>query len=321
MVDIYHYGWKKYVLKAIDKLLAEVKIDYVVLSYGPPIILTLAHELSKRYKLKTIVEFRDAYINETDEGLILKIKTRTLNKLCSNVKAFIFASDGMRDYFFKTVNNKLQTKPVFTLHHGFDADQMLNNGSLISTDIKVINMFEDFKKHKELIAIFPGTLYKGQDMEFFIKALKQINSSKKELLGIILLGAYFDSRDKIEESNDLIILPRVSKNCSLKLLNKSDILLLPVWQGRYTGLSGKVSEYCGLNKLIAVSPKPQTDLMEFLKCNENAHVFSTVDEFVKFTENVLTQKIKPVMHTTNIYSREYSYLQLSKFIKNLNEAN
>lgn len=315
-VDVYHAGWEKYVYKVISRLqLEDKKIDYVILSYGPPVVLKLAKYIHHKFGLKCILEFRDSYITEEDKGRILKVKQKILNDYCKDVKAFIFASEGIASYFNVNVNYRLKSIPTHVLYHGFDSPLADDNFSI--TERNAQSKIEAFLNKKKVVAIFPGTLYSGQNIDFFIDGMNLVNKIDKNNMGICFLGSYFDSRIAIEESENIILLPKVSKYFAIEIMKKCQLLLLPVWNNRYSGFSGKVSEYCALNKFIGVSPNPQNDLKFFLESNPNAIFFSNTTSLVEFILQLCKKEINPITLDSKIYSKKEYFKRLADFLSKI----
>lgn len=316
-VDVFHEGWRTYFFEALKAITLKQKIDAIVLSYGPPVVLSLIPEIQKTYHIPILVEFRDAYINEQDKGFIRRIKVKNSNRLLKNVAGFIFASQGMKDYFNAHSTASIAQKPQVVLYHGFDEATLKQPAIVSETEKQAFEVFNEFKSKHKVVAIFPGTLYKGQDMDFFVEVCKKINAQEEGSMGICFVGTYFDARQPIDDNEHVLKLPKVSKHCTIQLLQESDILLVPVWHNRYTGFSGKISEYCYLNKLIVVSPNPQADLKDYLTENKNAYFFSNQNEFIHFVVQVSRNNIKPVLQDVNKYTRSTSYSHLAQFMNNL----
>mgnify|MGYP001154044058 FL=1 len=74
-IDPYHSIWADNAFEKFSSIHSKSKIDHIILSYGPPIVLKLARMIRKQFpEVKVLVDFRDLYINESDGVFHLQMK-------------------------------------------------------------------------------------------------------------------------------------------------------------------------------------------------------------------------------------------------------
>ncbi len=271
--DLFHENFIKWSIEGFKVFFSGNKYDLIIASFGPPAAIAVAKELSNRYNIPYVVDFRDAYITEkhTDvRRIILMVMQNYLLKNCNGV---IFASDGMKDYFFKNSFRALKNIDYEIVYNGAVESCFNKVENYDNKDEDVVDQFIRIKNNYDLIFIHTGTIYKEQDINFFLDGLKALKDVK---VGIVLLGLTSLTSINQEQYPDVYILPKVAHQTSVYLQQDSDALLLPVYKNRYTGWSGKTFEYLATGKIIFCSPGPQKDLLPFF--NENKNVVILKDE-------------------------------------------
>jgi hypothetical protein len=94
--------------------------------------------------------------------------------------------------------------------------------------------------------------------------------------------------------------------------------VLPVWNGRYTGFSGKTMEYLASGNLVFCSPEPQQDLMEFFSLSENVIVLKDQEFFKETCRKMIRGGIKrKEIGDNSIFTRKHWIRHLSVFLKDL----
>ncbi len=290
-VDVFHYGWIRYAEMAFEKECSKNKYDFIISSYGPPISMLLANRISKKHSIPFLIDFRDSYINEKDKTYHLKMKQFSLNRMLSNCSGLIFSTEGMQNYFAGKVSKKINEIPFCVVYNGVDE---VTNGWIEKGEIA--KSFYQIKQKHTLLLLHTGTLYEGQNSKFFIEAVERYNEANKKNVAIVFLGLAENKANEIPRLPFIYFLPKVGHSAAMYFQKEADALLLPIWDGRYTGFSGKTQEYLYSGNFIITSPNPQNDLKTFLNLSPNVKICNDYNSFEDFI--------------SKICSRNYSKLQL-----------
>lgn len=315
-VDVIHYSWLDQVKNAFEAELKENKYDLLLSSYGPPIMMLVAKELSRLYKIPYVVDFRDSYINEQDKGFHLLMKRYIQNSVLKNASGFVFATQAMADLFQKNSNNRLKQTPQVVVYNGVDPETI--SASFSSEDKGIVERFNRLKESHSMVFLHAGTLYDGQNLGFFINALDQYNKKFDTNCVIVLVGLSENNNKIFHDRSSVIVLPKVSHSSSMFLQSKADALLLPIWDGRYSGFSGKTLEYLYSENFILTSPNPQNDLMDFFSISPNVRISKDAASFERIVDDIRTGKDqkKPITTKDRLF-RSYWINELGEFIKKL----
>lgn len=299
-VDVFHYSWHEYAMKVFEKNLASNKYDCIIASYGPPTVLLTAAKISEKYKIPWIADFRDIFIDENDKGLIRLLKKRTQEKLLQNAMMIVFASEGMRSYFNQSASKKLREKKSLVIYNGVTFQ---DSSAYAPEDGETVRTFQVIKETYKIVLLHTGTVYPGQNIQFFIDAVNKCNEKAKRV-ALVFLG--INSDHKLTKSDNFFFLPKTLNKTSIYLQQHASALILPVWDGRYTGLSGKTPEYLWSNNFVFVSPNPQHDLMNFMKDAPNVYVFNNEIEIMDIFETMVSGKlVKKQAVNKDKYTREF----------------
>ena len=316
-IDIFHHGWLDYVIKAYEEELSENNYDFIISSYGPPITILAGHTLSIKYNIPWIVDFRDLYITEKDSIHHQFLKKITIEKLLLKAKGYLFVSGGMRDFFVTKVSNKLRMKPYCIVHNGIDIDNNSINSS--TSDVEVKERLEYIKSHSDITLLHTGTIYSGQNISFFTSKIERLSDELNIIISIVFVGLP-ENNVYVNKGKGIYFFKRVSYNTSLQLQQMVDALLLPIWDGRYTGFSGKTYEYIYSNSIVLTSPNPQTDLIEFWN---NFNNIITVNNYIHLKDILKKMHLGSVLKQKNgnieRLKRSFYVRKLSVFLKSLND--
>lgn len=307
-VDVFHYGWIKYAEQAFSKEFSKNKYDFIISSYGPPISMLLAKRLSENYNIPFLIDFRDSYIDEKDVSYHLIMKRIILNSMLKNASGLIFSTDGMKEFFMSKVYRSVNNIPTCVIYNGVDEECKgeVDRG-------EVYEKFQKIKKSHDLLLLHTGTIYEGQNISFFIKSVCKYNEDNRQNVAIVFLGLAENNIKKIMENQCIYFLPKVNHSTALFFQKKASALLLPVWDGRYTGFSGKTQEYLFSENFIITSPNPQKDLKNFLDISPNVLI---PKDYISFS-NILDIIYKGKLNKIPLVGKEKLYR--SFWVKKLNE--
>jgi hypothetical protein len=316
VIDVFHFGWIPYMLDAYEKEFSKNKYDFIISSFGPPIMMLAANMLSKKSGTPFLIDFRDAYINEEDKGIHYFLKKRNQQKLLKHSAGLTFSTEGMKNYYLKRAGAEFMNKPTCIVYNGVEDGPTIEKDSLL--DRMSIKQFDDFKNKHSLLLVHTGTLYQGQNIQFFIDAVERYNLKHKKNAAIVFLGLAQNKIDKIPSKTFIFYLNKVNLQTSLYIQKNASALLLPIWDGRYTGFSGKTLEYIYSGNFVITSPKPQPDLKDFFDISSNIFVANDVDAFGDIIQCIDTEKClrKPLINSEKLF-RSYWIKDLSNFLSKL----
>lgn len=312
-VDVFHYGWIKYAEKAFENELSKNKYDFIISSYGPPISMLLAKRLSEKYNIPFLIDFRDSYIDEKDASYHLAMKKIIANKMLRKASGLVFSTDGMKNYFSLKAPKHLASIPSCVVYNGVEEDV---NPNIEKSDVSV--EFDRIKSTHSMLLLHTGTLYEGQNMSFFISAVSKYNVENKQNVAIVFLGLAENKITELPRNSCIYFLPKVNHPTALFFQKEASALLLPIWDGRYTGFSGKTQEYLFSENLIITSPNPQEDLKLFLDLSPNVFIpkdYNSFSNILNSISNGVFKKI-PLPSKEKLY-RSFWVKQLNKFLVNL----
>lgn len=312
-IDVYHYGWIKYAMEAFNKELSHNKYDFIISSYGPPVSMLLAKEISDKNNIPYLIDFRDSYIDEKDVSYHLFMKRFVLKKMLSNSRGLIFSTDGMRDFFSLKVSQRLKNIPSCVVYNGVEESSIADK---LENDILL--EFNRIRKEHSMILLHTGTLYDGQNITFFIDSVNRFNAENQANVAIVFLGLAENRIKKLPEKSFIYYLSKVNHSTAMFLQKEASALLLPIWDGRYTGFSGKTQEYLFSGNYIITSPEPQKDLKLFLDLSPNVYISNSYNSFSVILKNISEGVyIKlPMLAKEKLY-RLYWVKQLKSFLINL----
>jgi glycosyltransferase involved in cell wall biosynthesis len=314
-IDVFHYGWLSYMMNAYEKEFSKNKYDFIVSSYGPPVMFLAAKMISEKSKTPYIIDFRDSYIDERDKGLHLFFKKRIQKTIVGNSAGIVFSTEGMRDYFFSKAGRNLIGKPNRIVYNGIETDADFDE-KVIDNDI--VEAFNKLKTQNDLVLLHTGTLYQGQNIKFFTDSVRQFNRTHQRKIVFIFLGlAENDACEKLE-MQDFVYLPKVNRSSAIKLQQLADALVLPVWAGRYTGFSGKTMEYLASGNIVLCSANPQKDMLDFFEKSMNVKVLDNYKMFESVCLGIMDKSIlKKSINDSSVFTRKYWVKHLSLFLGEL----
>ncbi|HLP10798.1 MAG TPA: hypothetical protein VK177_02640 [Flavobacteriales bacterium] len=319
-IDVYSYGWLKYVEMAFANEFSKNKYDFIIASYGPPITLLAAKSISNKYNIPFIADFRDIFINEKDKGYHLSMKKWQQRFLLSKSSGLLFVSEGMKDFFKQKAGTLLNKIPSAMVMNGWDEP----GTSKPELSVELMEQLTSIQSRHSVLLLHTGTVYPDQEMRFFTSALKKLNETLTgKKAAILFVGLPADIRDSKELAGENVyFIPKVNLQTSLYLQKLATALLIPVWHGRYTGFSGKLFEYIGSGNTVLVGPGMQKDVVDFTSNFRNVIHLKDYNDFniivSDLTESTRKQNI-PVNHEK--LTRAYWVKQLEIFLIALKKQN
>jgi glycosyltransferase involved in cell wall biosynthesis len=309
--DLFHENFINWSVNGFKKYFSGNKYNLIIASFGPPAAIMVAKKISEQYQIPFIVDFRDAYITEKHSGLRKLILMQMQNYLLEKSSGLVFASEGMRDYFFSNSFKKVKNKDFEVVYNGAVDSCFSRVEGYDFSDQNVIESYQRIKQNYDLVLIHTGTIYKDQDIRFFLDGILNLSDIK---VGIVLLGLTSNTSIDPFKYPDVHVLPKVKHKTSIYLQQESDALLLPVYKNRYTGWSGKTFEYLASGKIILCSPEPQNDLLPFFNDNNNVVVLKDREDLRNNIQLLYSKSLKSGPFNEERIRKDYWLELFVKFI-------
>lgn len=266
---------------AADKEMKTNSYDLVMVSGNPFIQFQFGYALAKKYDVKWIADYRDAWTTSTINHIgrspfyrIYQLWDRYFERKWVGTASYITASS---DEIGREVS-ALCGVPHSTLFNGYD--RHLFDGLL------------EEEKRKDVFQIaYIGTLYQGQRIELFLTAYKKFIDLHHPKVKLLFPGLALDQKQAQRVTNALDgyadcfqITPRVPQEDILKIEKESHVLLHIAWQGHKGIVASKIYEYIGSGTRILVCPGDASSIDEIMRISQAGESIETVDEVVNFLE-------------------------------------
>lgn len=295
----------------------------LIISGNPFIQFKFGYLLHKKFKIKWIADYRDAWttseINDINKNKVFKI-TDLLEKYFE--KKWVSTASVVTASSIPIANGITDLTGIkgHPLYNGFEAD-----------DFKAV---KDRKQFDTFTITYVGTLYKGQKIEIFCDAFKQfIDANPNCNTKILFPGISFYKDQEVRIKNFMkgyeayyACTERMSREKILEIEVRSHILLHTAWQG-YSGIiASKIYEYIGSGSFILVTPSDKGAIENILTQSGCGLSSNTVEE----TVNILQKKYADFLHTipdkndtekekVKQFSREYQTKKLAEIISSINK--
>jgi len=241
--------WKYYAVSAANKVIKEEKIDFIITTSPPNSVHQIGYKLFKKHNIPWIMDLRDPWTNNKTAKLLPKnkltkfIDKRIENKLFENCSQLIVVSEGMKQEYQK------YAVKLSVLTNGFDA-----------ADYPTIQP----EKSEQFVLTYNGNFKNSQNIDAFWASLKELineNNDFKEKLVLQFVGKIteqsLNSIAKYGLNSNVNLIPYVEHSKSIELLNKANLLYLPIpnAEGNEGILTGKIFEYLATGKpILGIGP-------------------------------------------------------------------
>jgi glycosyltransferase involved in cell wall biosynthesis len=234
-------GPKAELYYAADDYLKNNKVDCIIATAEPYVLLKYASALGKKYNTKWIADYRDPWSqnNHVYKNYFLKKWFSLLEK---NIISRAESITTVSAFFEKKISVLANNKPFYIIPNGYD-ENAIEKAKLVDQESKVLSL------------AFVGTIYKWHPIKSFLNVIShfiisnpgiefRVNfygvSAENELSDMIKsdfsnLKPYIKIHNKIK--NDLF-LSELAKNNAMVLFN------------HYSTIGTKIYEFIGLKRLI-----------------------------------------------------------------------
>ena len=306
-----------YIFEEANRYLKNNKIDLILATGEPWINFYYASNLSKKYGIPWIPDYRDGWSTNT-----LRMNSRGLNRILnecfySKLERRILSST---NHIMASDPCELQKLKRLFPEHNF---HLVYNGF----DEDLIHEYSGIKQNCDQFNVsYAGTIYPFQDLETFLSGItKFVNEFPNPKLRINFIGAefYTEQIDRIFQSDASIhqyieTSPRISQGEVIKLLAASHLLLI-LSHPSHVALPAKIFEYFGLDRKILVSINDKSDIESLMNecsggylCDSEEDVYRAIKE--SYLEFIKTGKVVSGIENKEQYSRRYQTENLAKII-------
>ena len=306
-------GWNKYALKKADELIRQYNIDTVVTTSPPHSTQLIGLKLKQKFDIRWIADLRDPwtdiyYYNQFGHTALARtIDQNYERKVVENADLLITVSEDVKRIFAEKSKLPIAAKTV-VIPNGFDED-----------DFRINEVPPETKK----IITYTGTISEAYDVDCFLKALSQLDSSLKSQLLIRFVGKVPPPVEHKFRSTGLEVelAGYVDHPKSIEYLFRSGLLLLviPKVKNNKGILTGKFFEYLASEKPILAIGPTDGDLAKIIQETQCGQLFDYTDSdgMHRFLHEKLNNTTAP---SNNELANQYSRKALTRKISQILEA-
>ncbi len=290
----------------------------VIIATGEPFFLfKYAYELSIKYKIPWIADYRDGWTTNSVnipktiiEILVNKFYETREKQYLDSVSIITNASPTYAEDF----KLKYPHKDVKVVFNGYDSN--------------LYDKFSDVKQNSQIFTItYAGILYPYHQLELFLEGYKMfIKKRNIKVAELLFLGIEFypDQKERLVSYDSFLdpfikTTPRIAHEMVLSKLKESNLLLL-LTDENAKSLHAKVFEYLLSERKIILVKNDKGVLEHILKESKGGEVFSEVNEICDaickyYDEWLLTGEVKHSPILLEKYNRRYQAEVLANLIK------
>jgi glycosyltransferase involved in cell wall biosynthesis len=240
--------WRRAVLRRAEVIRRVCRPDLILVTYPPLEVLEIGLELSRRFGIPLVSDFRDGLLFRSIEEKRMKDHRCIREKYMETEKAVVAASElivavtpVLREYFLDTYPGSR----CGTVFNGYDEDEWhdLPGSTLAAGYFHIV--------HTGRFALSDSAV----DIRPFLAALRQANCNSRQIpVQLHLLGEYSRLerswlRDLINKGT-IVLLPLMGRRETLAFQKGADLLLLITRPGVRSGIPLKLFEYIFSGKPI-----------------------------------------------------------------------
>jgi hypothetical protein len=318
LVDAYYYGWKKHALDFFDRYLQYKKYDLVIATFNPLMTFVVAQEISKKYRIPWMAEYRDSFVTDVDHGRTLLYKRLVQARALQGVKKIIVVSEGIAEQLQRSLISKQRAIEIVLARNGYD--ELVQPG-IQEEDKPVWELYQQLRKSYKSVLLHTGTIYQDQNYPFFLDCVKRYNALNVSKIALVLVGLNKDGMPfNPLLQKDVYLLPKVTASTAMQMQNEADVLVLPAWYThRYTGFIAKVFEFLWFGKKVWCSPDPPTDFKQFISLFPHVEILQDYTAFETGMQKMQQERKQDAVTAFDktILTRRYWMQQLAVYIKQI----
>lgn len=305
-----------------ERIVKEEQTDLVVISGNPFIQFKFGYHLHKKFGVKWIADYRDAWttstINHLGRSIFYKFYQwydRSFEKKWVKTASLVTASsDEIGDSITDLIG--VRSKPIY---NGFDEN--------LFNDVQDV---EPIKSHFQIVYV--GTLYFGQDIEIFLDAYKRFIDQKRPKVQLLFPGLAADpiqlkriTNETVGYESFITISERVPHKEVLKIEKESHVLLHVAWKEHKGIIASKIYEYMGSGTKVLIAPGDNgaiDSLVTETKIGAICHTSESVEQFLndRYDAFLNTTKTVPLQESVGDiekYTRQSQARELELEIRKL----
>lgn len=219
--------WKKEVLNKISEDIDVSSYDYILASFPPQTNLEIGEELSKRYNIPLIIDYRDGLLYNPFPIIKIspfqKIRARNLEKrLAKHAILHVAVNSAIGDYF----RNEYHT-PTIDIPNGFDDEEIFTDSN--------------FELPKGFNIVYTGSLSLSRKT-YSIDQISRIIESNSDT-NFVFIGKFSKSELQIfTKYKNVFVYKQLERKKIIPIQRKADMLLL-VTGDEPSAMTGKLFEY------------------------------------------------------------------------------
>jgi|688.fasta_scaffold42797_3 hypothetical protein len=306
-----HSGWGKHVNKKLKTLTAEKKYDLIISSFSPITAHVVARDVSLKYNIPWIVDYRDLYsLNHTNPLGQKSIEFEV--DLIQTAKALITVSES-----FAESQKKIYKGKIIVANNGFRELFPCSNKRLDGS----------------LKVLYTGTIESEfQNLELFLNSVMEINKDKCLVVVTFVGSSCFDVRQYYSNlgrgiPNFIHLNGHVTREKSLTMQKSADLLLYLEWGNpKIDGvLLTKLYEYIASGSpIFRVGPNIQDEASKIFKKVGYANSLGTKKEIIDHLNSYILNKSIPNVRddaAASYYSYASIALRLDKDLRRIIQNN
>jgi glycosyltransferase involved in cell wall biosynthesis len=293
----------------------------LIISGNPYIQFKFAYNLNKKYGVRWIADYRDAWTNSKINHISRNTIFNLLNSYDSIFeKKWVHTASyitSVSDKLVKQIGSFVKVKGE-SIYNGFVNEDFDN--------------FRNEKPFKKFTITYVGTLFPGQKLEVFLEAFKKyIDANGKPETKLLLPGLAFKKEQKemvekvmsgYEEYYECS--ERIDREEVLKTEVKSHLLLYVAWEGFSGIVPSKIYEYIASGSYILVAPSDKDAVDEIVRRSGCGVSLSSQDEIISLLNDLYSKylngiKVTNDTNTENVkqFSRKLQVEKLKNILNNI----
>jgi len=298
-------GSKHNIYKYANDFLFHNDVDIIIATGDPFILFKYGTQLSKKYNLPFIADYRDLWsLNTERKGWLFYKWNKYLEcKYIKQSKCIITVSDFLKNKISELYNNG----PIYIINNGFDLD-LINNINSQSNDARKLSIS------------LAGTIYKWHPYDAFLKVINKIYIERRIEIELFFYGINIehDIRSLINVKYPSIVdnihfFPRMENKQVLQELKKSQLLLLFNY---FYFMGTKIFDYLGLKRNILFCFSDDKDAMSL------KNTYYPINEYSNYNDHLqqdLIEKTNSGYIIKNTEHLESKLIELQQEMKNIGE--
>ncbi len=299
-----------------EQLTKQNKFEALIISGNPFIQFKFGYLLNKKFNIRWIADYRDAWSTTEIYDISSTIFRRIIHKLDSfyerkwvSSASYVSASSGPIGQSIEDITGVKS----FALHNGINFEDF--------------NIVESVNKRNKFTIAYIGSLYDGQNIEFFCSIYKKFIDSnpgvKAELLfpGLAFFG---DQESRIKKAlkgyeNYYKCSERIPRRDILKLEKEAHLLLHVAWKGYKGIIASKIYEYIASGTKILVTPSDEGAIEEIISTSKCGVCISDEETLFNFIQSEYEKFLNDIFEKNDISSENIQQFSRLKQVERLTQ--